>query len=375
MACISSALIVGGGIAGLSTSIALARAGVACVVVERGEAALGASLGISGRAAEALDALGVYEECYANATPWTEGSTAATMHDATGKQMGAGPQRPKWPGAKTAMGIYRPVLITALQGEAARLGVSVRSNLSTREMAETAAGVDVTFTDGAEQTFDLVIGADGIWSQTRAQVFPESEKPAYAGQMSIRWMAPGPPIEPEGWFFGPVGRLGFYYLPQGVIYVPAVLTAPDWVRQSDEEVHALFRRLLDSYTAPSIVALRERLTPESELICRPFEWVLLPKPWFRGRRLLIGDAAHATTAHMGMGGGMALEDAVVLGQCVERATSLPEALESFMERRFDRVRTVVETSVGMCRLEQRKAPPSENVAMMSAALQTLAQPY
>jgi 2-polyprenyl-6-methoxyphenol hydroxylase-like FAD-dependent oxidoreductase len=124
-----------------------------------------------------------------------------------------------------------------------------------------------------------------------------------------------------------------------------------------------------------VVELRKRLTPDAKLIGRPFEWILLPEPWHKGRALLIGDAAHATSAHMGQGGGMALEDSAVLGQCIAAAASLPEAFDAFMARRFERVRAVVETSVGLSRLEQAHAPPSENVALLTRALSALAQPY
>ncbi len=132
---------------------------------------------------------------------------------------------------------------------------------------------------------------------------------------------------------------------------------------------------MDSYTAPAIVELRKRLTPDADLICRPFEWILLSEPWYRGRSLLIGDAAHATTAHMGMGGGMALEDAVVLAQCLDKASTLQEAFETFMTRRLPRVRTVVETSVALSKLEQAKAPPLESRGLMKTAFEAISQPY
>jgi len=144
---------------------------------------------------------------------------------------------------------------------------------------------------------------------------------------------------------------------------------------SQEEVHALFARLLDSYTAPAMVELRSRLTPDADLICRPFDWILLRDKWHRGRTLLIGDAAHATTAHMGMGGGMALEDAVVLAQCIAAAPTLSAAFDAFMARRFERVRTVVETSVALSQLEQAKAPASENVKLLTTAFAAIAEPY
>ncbi len=368
-----SALIIGGGIAGLAAAIALARAGVGCEVVELADAPLGASLGISGRAAEALADLGVYDECYATGTPWTRETTAAHLMDATGKLISTGPQRPDWPGAKTAIGVYRPVFLTILADEARRLGATLRHGITARAIdADTGA---VEFTDGTHGSYDLIVGADGIGSPTRVMVFPDAPAPAYSGQMSIRWMVEGPPIDGEGWYVGPVGRIGFYHLPQGLTYAPAVITSAEWRRRSPEEVLALFTDLLDSYTAPAIVELRRRLTADADLICRPFEWLLVAPPWYRGRVLLIGDAAHATTAHLGMGGGMALEDAVVLGECIAAATSLGDALAAFTARRYDRVRTVVETSVDLSRLEQAKAPSSENVALIGAALRAIAAPY
>ncbi len=373
--CISSALIIGGGIAGLSASIALSRVGVHCEVVELAAEPLGASLGINGRAAEALDELGVYDECFANSTQWHPGSTALTQMGPDGTVLSAGPSRPRWPGAKTGMGIYRPILLQILADTADSLGVKIHKGVTTQSIEEDEDSSVVTLTTGGQGRYDMVIGADGIGSATRAAIFPDASTPTYAGQLSLRWMAPGPPVEPEGWYLGPVGRLGFYNLPQDLVYIPAVIDSPERVRLSDEEVHELFTRLLDSYTAPAVVELRSRLTPDSKLICRPFEWISLPAPWFRGRTLLIGDAAHATTAHLGQGGGMAMEDAVVLGQCIAAAPTLPEAFEAFMSRRYERTRTVVETSVELSRLEQQRAPHSANVALIEKALHTLAQPY
>jgi len=72
---------------------------------------------------------------------------------------------------------------------------------------------------------------------------------------------------------------------------------------------------------------------------------------------------------------MALEDAVVLAQCIGAASALPEALELFMTRRWSRVKTVVETSVQLSRLEQAGAPRSENTALLSSAYRAIAQPY
>lgn len=375
MACISNTLIVGGGIAGLATAVALARVGVQCDVLEMAASSLGASLAFSGRAAEALAEIGVYDEVCDTGKPFGPDSTAASMRDTTGRIISPGPRRPTWPGAKDGVAVYRPAFVEVMTAAAARLGTRIKEGVTAQTIENGEHGVTVTTTDGEVRRYDLLVVADGIGSRTRSTLFPDASKPTYAGQMSIRWMAPGPAVADEGWYSGPVGRVGFYYLPQGMVYVPAVINMPEWRRMPEDELHALFTRLLDSYTAPAMIELRSRLSPESELIGRPFDWIMLPRPWHRGRALVIGDAAHATTAHMGMGGGMAVEDAAVLGQCVAGASTLEEALDAFMERRFDRVRLVVETSVKLSKLEQAKAPPSENVALLTSVLAAISQPY
>ena len=376
MACISKALVVGGSIGGMAAAVALARAGVQVDVIELAHKPLGASLAFSGRAAQALVDLGVYDEVRATGSPALPGSTAASLRDPnTGEIISPGPQRPTWPGAVDAVGVYRPAFLDAVGAAAEQLGVRVRRGVGYATIDNRDDAVTVAFTDGETATYDLLVAADGIGSKIREMTFPEAAKPTFSGQLSIRWMAPGPAIEGEGWYHSSVGRLGFYYLPQDLVYVPAVINMPEWRWLTDEDVRALFIELLDSMQAPAIRELRRRLSDDAELIGRPFEWVLLPPPWFRDRVLLIGDAAHATSAHMGMGGGMALEDAVVLGQCIAAAATLPEALDQFMTRRFDRVKLVVETSNALGRLEQQGAPPSENRTLLMTAFQTLAQPY
>jgi len=81
-------------------------------------------------------------------------------------------------------------------------------------------------------------------------------------------------------------------------------------------------------------------------------WSVLPKPWNRGHALLIGDAAHATTPHIGYGAGLAIEDGVVLGQELAGTDDAREALARFSERRFERCRMVVEGGVQISRWQQ-----------------------
>lgn len=376
MACVSTALIVGGSIAGMNAAIALAQAGVLVDVIELAHEPLGASLAFSGRAAMALVELGIYDEVRATGRPAIPGNTATSIRSAvTGEIINPGPQRPDWPGAVDGVGVYRPVFLQVAQREAERLGVRVRKGVTYKSFSDGPDGVDVSFTDGETGRYDLMVAADGINSPIRERVFPDAAKPQYSGQLGVRWMAPGPQVDGEGWYANELGRLGFYYLPQDLIYIPAVINIPEQRWISDEEVRSIFTALLDSMSAPAIRELRSRLTDKSELIGKPFYWQLLSDPWYKGRTVLIGDAAHATSAHMGMGGGMALEDACVLGQSIAAASSLPEALEMFMKRRFERAKLVVETSNKLGQLEQQRAPHSENVALLTKAFAAIGEPY
>ncbi|MEQ6897998.1 FAD-dependent monooxygenase [Microbacterium sp. KR10-403] len=372
MALISSALVVGGGIAGLAAAIALEQIGVHVDVVELGErfGAVGAGMGIAGRAPDALAELGIYEEVAATGQP---GLGAPGMYDIAGRLTSALPPAPPEGQGRGPIGAYRPAIAEILVRRARAAGAHLRTGLTVDAIDEMPDGVTVTLSGGEVRRYDILIGADGAYSRIRSLVFPDAPAPEYAGQMSIRWLADGDPIEPEGWYVaGAPGRMAFYYQPYPrKLYVPFVVNMPR-THLSSEDAYELVRDFMAQYTAPAIVELRSRLTPGDEIIPRPFDWLLL-KEWSRGHVLLIGDAAHATTAHLGMGGGMALEDGVVLARCLAEADTVAGAYEAFFARRWERVRTVVETSVVLSQREQENLPPDP--ALMHGAMAVLERPY
>ena len=364
-------LIVGGGIAGLSAAIALGHRGMKTEILEAGGEPLGAAIGVHGWAIDALRELGVLEACMDRATMLP---IDAPIRDAAGEPIvqqarGAGDA------ARPSFGIYRPTLLGILRDAAVSAGTSMRYGVTIQSIHDEGDITSVQLSDGTSRRCHLLIGADGIYSQVRTSQFDDAPNPVYAGQFAIRWMAPGPPVDDPGWFLSPTGKLGGYFVPEGFTYVVSVLDRVSWTRMGAEETYEAMSRHLDSYSAPYVVELRRRLKPDSELICRPFEWLLVPLPWSRGCTLLIGDAAHATTAHMAMGGGMAIEDGVVLGHCVSDSESISEAIGAFTARRFNRCRKVVETSLALSRLEQSRAAPSEIRAVAAPAFAALNTPY
>jgi 2-polyprenyl-6-methoxyphenol hydroxylase-like FAD-dependent oxidoreductase len=113
--------------------------------------------------------------------------------------------------------------------------------------------------------------------------------------------------------------------------------------------------------------LRDNLTVDSPIIVRPLEAMLLPRPWYAGRTLLIGDAAHSTTPHLASGAGIAVEDALVLAETLDECGSVGDAFARFMDRRWERCRMVVETSVQIGALQQQGAPPDQVKAVIADA--------
>ncbi|HKV46263.1 MAG TPA: FAD-dependent monooxygenase [bacterium] len=104
--------------------------------------------------------------------------------------------------------------------------------------------------------------------------------------------------------------------------------------------------------------------------------LLLPKPWHRGRAVLIGDAAHTTPPQLASGATIALEDALVLAEALQAERPLPELLEMFVERRYERCRLVVENSYQLGEWEKNPSlPGADPVGLQSRSFAALTQPY
>jgi 2-polyprenyl-6-methoxyphenol hydroxylase-like FAD-dependent oxidoreductase len=135
----------------------------------------------------------------------------------------------------------------------------------------------------------------------------------------------------------------------------------EWLRQLREQLQEF---------GGVIASVREELSEASLINYRPLETYVLPRPWYRGRVLLIGDAAHATTPHAAFGAGLGVEDALVVAELAARQLPVTELFEPFMERRYQRCSSIVAGTVNLGELEIQHVPP-EVFARASARVQAM----
>jgi 2-polyprenyl-6-methoxyphenol hydroxylase-like FAD-dependent oxidoreductase len=141
-----------------------------------------------------------------------------------------------------------------------------------------------------------------------------------------------------------------------------------------EQLATLFRERLSEYGG-LIGEVRDRdITHTENVVYRPLEALLVPAPWYQGRVLLIGDAVHATTPHLGQGAAQAVEDAVVLGEEVANGGPVTELLNRFMTRRFERCRFITQSSLQIGEWEQRPSPTADHAGIIKEMHRVTALP-
>ncbi|MFD3626425.1 MULTISPECIES: FAD-dependent monooxygenase [unclassified Streptomyces] len=365
-------LIVGAGIAGMSAAVALRRVGVTVdlIDIEPGRTVAGAGLTITGPTLRALRQLGVYDAVAARGYVG-EGIRVCGV-DGTYIRDIPTPMPPE-AGVRGSGGIGRPVLYGILSSQVLARGVRPRFGLSVAEIAQDGSGVDVTFSDGTAGRYDMVVGADGIYSRTRQQVFTGAPEPEYTGQSVYRMFVPRPPeVDRRHYFLGGEVKVGWTPVSAERMYLFVVERTPRTIREPHELPGSL-AGLLEPYGG-HVRTFRESIREDTEIAYRPLESFRLPGPWHRGRVILIGDAAHPTTPQLASGAGIAVEDALVLADELARHGTGPAALRAFSARHEQRCRFVVESSIEIGRLEQEQAPPEAQTAVVERALARLMEP-
>lgn len=350
MSTVNTALVIGAGIGGLCSALALRRAGITCDIIEATPEMTVFGVGIiqPSNALRALDRLGVAEACLSAGG----GFPGWRLYDRSGAMFAEVPNRNvAGPGMPAVNGLPRQSLHQILSDAAAAEGSVVRYGVTANAFEEVGDAVRVRFDEGSTADYDLIVGADGCYSKTRDALFGDEAHPTFTGQGVWRCNFARPAdMEWGGVYYGSKSKVGLVPMGPTTMYMFVVTAEPDNRRYEEAELVPTLRATLEDYQG-LVATLRDQLTPSSHIVYKPMETLLLPPPWSRGRTVLIGDAVHATTPHLAQGASLAIEDAVVLGDCLAEDRPLREALDTFATRRFPRAKLVVESSVQLGRWE------------------------
>ena len=359
-----SLLIVGGGFAGMSLALRMRAAGWAVDLVELDPQwrVYGAGITITGPTYRAAQRLGVIEDLVSLGYGSHAGVRICAPDGQVIVQM---PAQPIAAGLPTSGGIMRPVMHEILSRRTRESGTDVRLGVTLLSYRDAGDSVQVVTSDGKTRNYTLVVGADGAFSSVRTLVFPAAVKPRYTGQYCWRLVADRPPEIDRVHIYvaGPI-TAGLTPASATQMYLFLLHALPTKERIDEATQWQRLRELMSPFSG-LIGRLRDGLSPSSAIICRPLEAILLPRPWHRGRVLLIGDAVHATTPHLASGAGIAIEDALVLSDELEREENIERALMRFEERRWERCRLVVENSVLIGEMEQAHGDPAALNALMA----------
>jgi 2-polyprenyl-6-methoxyphenol hydroxylase-like FAD-dependent oxidoreductase len=336
-------VVIGAGIAGLASAVALQRQGRDVSVIEsRTDTSTGAAITIWPNALAALDQIGLGDairdaggRMTAGGMRWRDGSWL--RHPATDSWVSVLGE----PLAVVQRSALRDILTAAL-----RPG-TIEYELKADELDATGDGVGIRLSDATVRQAAAVIGADGIGS-TVAHHLNGPLTQRYAAYTAWRGIATcGMDPELSGQTLGPGVEVGHIPMGPDRTYWFTPQRAPEGQLSPEGELPYLRAKLagwpepipsLLAATAPADV-LRNDLYDRSHARC-----------WARGAVVLVGDAAHPMRPHLGQGGCQGLEDAAILAAFVERAADLPTAFERFATFRRPRTTSVVRTAALVGRL-------------------------
>jgi 2-polyprenyl-6-methoxyphenol hydroxylase-like FAD-dependent oxidoreductase len=321
-------LVVGAGIAGLAAARTLRGWNATVEVVERvaGPEGEGAGIFLPGNAMRALHQLGLGRRVAERAVRIERQRFA----DHRGRRLVDVDPTDVWRGVGDCTALHRASLHEVLLGGVE--DVPIRWGCSPRALADEGTTVVVDFDNGSTGRYDLVLGADGLNSTVRALILPATA-PRPVGQHARRFVVARPDAPPV-WsvMLGPGSSFLSIALGDDQTYCYA--DGPSGGRDGPP---VPLRVLLTDYAepVPTILDALDAAGGDAAVHAGAIEEVALDS-WARGRVLLIGDAAHATSPNMAQGAAMALEDALVLIECLTSADSIDEALASYEPRRRPR---------------------------------------
>jgi 2-polyprenyl-6-methoxyphenol hydroxylase-like FAD-dependent oxidoreductase len=339
-------LIVGGGIAGLALARGLEASGLPWTLVERAEAwaPVGAGIVLGVNAMQVMRRFGLAEEIERRGHVLAE----MVITDAEDRVLGRTDLAELAPRFGPSIAIHRATLHAVLAGACPRAGLRLGTTL---EELDSLTG-RVRTSDGREARYDLMVGADGLRSRTRSQLFGDVPL-AYAGYTCWRLVVERPVgLDRAQEMWGRGKRFGIVPIDDGSqVYCFAVANAAAATPDPEDGRVERFRERFGEFGGP-VPAILSQVTRPEQLIHNDLEEVV-HRPWQRDRVVLVGDAAHGMTPNMGQGAAMALEDVAVLVELLAGAEApLANVLAMWNERREPRVRWVQDQSRRLGRVAQ-----------------------
>jgi 2-polyprenyl-6-methoxyphenol hydroxylase-like FAD-dependent oxidoreductase len=331
-------LIIGGGIGGLTTAVALRRAGIEAEVYERAAELreVGAGLSLWRNALVALDRIGLGRAIRDHAVPYVN----AGLRRSDGRLLvAASMDRLIAELGEVAVVLHRAVVQKVLADALGRDRIHLGKACTGIE--QDASGVTATFADGSQVRGDGLIGADGMHSVIRAALHGQAP-PRYSGYTAWRAVVPFDHARLTiGETWGRGSRFGQVPLADGQVYWFATNNTAEGQHAPDSE-KAECERLFRGWHDP-IPALVD-VTPSSAIIRSD----ICDRPpltsWSAGRVTLVGDAAHPMTPNLGQGACQAIEDAVVLAAVARESSGLASAWRTYESRRIRRTTEIARAS-------------------------------
>ncbi|MEV1081434.1 FAD-dependent monooxygenase [Streptomyces sp. NPDC050211] len=340
MAQTSQAVVIGGGIGGLTAAAALHQRGLKVTVLERARTLdpVGAGISLAPNALRALDVIGVGDEIR-DLAAWQGDGGLRTPGGRWLSRVNAEAAAERF--GDPLVLLHRATLINSLAAQLPPDAVRTAAAATLADPGDADRPARVRTPEG-EWEADLVVAADGIHSGVRRTLFPEHPGPVYSGFTTWRVVIPVPGAEPASHETWGRGRIwGTQPLKDGRVYAYAAALAPAGKRAPDDEKAELVRLFGDWHDPiPAVLAAAR---PE-DVLRHDVHHIADPLPAFhRGRVALLGDAAHAMPPTLGQGGNQTIEDAIVL-------THHWDDLAAYSAARLPRTTAIARQAVRIARL-------------------------
>ena len=327
------ALVIGAGVAGPAVAMFLMRAGWDVEVLEADpepDPFEGLFLNVATNGLAVLDQLGLKDRLTADG----HRAPLMVMHSGAGRVLGTVPNGPAGDLERGSVIVRRGWLHQVIREGAVEAGVAFAWGARLVAIEETPTLVRATFADGRVAEGDILIGADGIRSRTRAWIDPTAPQPRYSGLVGtggfarVGGLAPTP--DTQHFVFGARSFFGYLVREDGTVFWFANMTEPEPERGSPRANSGADRlaKLRDLHSDDPFPVPQILESVSGEVGAYPIYDLVGVKNWSRGRVVAIGDAVHATSPSAGQGASLALEDAITLAKCLR---DLPDAASAFAE--------------------------------------------